>query len=268
MLDARTICSENFSVELASPISIFEIKDFLSGPDYQELRDDFPDKERFSSSHEGLGDKLYMNNRQPQFHELLKHSPTWREFYQRFADPEIIGGLYELTQTRSSDRSWRQRRPWRLVVDPHAISSREEAGRWSTRARGILGGYTPVRLAVELSYLENGCYIPPHTDSTKKLISLMYYLPDDGVDYGTSAGTEFYRGKAGERTRRAWKVRMLAREAEEKFFEHHEPYYAAQFEPNKLVGFIKSATSWHGLRKLVLPPGATRRSVNINYYVL
>jgi hypothetical protein len=268
MLDPKKISHEGLSVDLSDPIAIFEIKDFLLPSDYEQLSNDFPDKKLFTSSHKGRGDKLYMSNRVPEFHELLARSSAWRDFYERFADPSVINRLFQLTQGKPSDRPWYQRRPWRMVIDPDEMYSEEDTARWSVRARGILGGYTAVRLAFELSYLENGCYIPPHTDSKKKLISLMCYFPDDGVAYGNSAGTEFYRGKPGQQTRQAWKVRMLAKEAEKKFFDTHETYYASQFEPNKLVGFIKSATSWHGLRELVLPPGATRRSVNINYYVL
>jgi hypothetical protein len=102
----------------------------------------------------------------------------------------------------------------------------------------------------------------------KKLISLMLYFPDEGVDYKGQGGTDFYRGKDNAETRSAWKVAMLKPEAAKAFFQEHETFYSSRFEPNKLVGFVKSSISWHGLKSLVLPPGASRRSLNINYYTL
>ena len=128
--------------------------------------------------------------------------------------------------------------------------------------------YTPVRIGFELSHLEGGCYIPPHTDIAKKLLSLMIYFPDAGVDYGARGGTEFYRGRGGTQAWSGWKAGMMPDNEAAKFHAAHETFYVSPFEPNKLVGFIKSSSSWHGVGQLNLAPGVARRSLNINYFTV
>jgi hypothetical protein len=153
----------------------------------------------------------------------------------------------------------------------HHHSARERRNRAPKVLQEFLakrGSYRPIEVGFEFSYLEAGCFIPPHTDSQKKLISLMLYFPDEGTAYGNSAGTEFYRGKDNTPARAAWKVGMLPEEQSNVFYDEHETFFASQFEGNKLVGFVKSAVSWHGLKELKIPPGATRRSVNIFYNAL
>ena len=59
---------------------------------------------------------------------------------------------------------------------------------------------------------------------------------------------------------------MLEPEPASHFFAGHEVFHRAPFIGNHLVGFVKSDISWHGLEPLKLPPGAARRSVNINYF--
>jgi hypothetical protein len=60
---------------------------------------------------------------------------------------------------------------------------------------------------------------------------------------------------------------MLEDDPMRQFLEKHETFYTSEFAPNKLVGFIKTSNSWHGVRHLDLPANATRRSLNINYYL-
>jgi hypothetical protein len=60
---------------------------------------------------------------------------------------------------------------------------------------------------------------------------------------------------------------MLEDDAMREFFANHETLYTSAFSANKLVGFVKSSQSWHGVQHLTLPPNATRRSLNVNYYL-
>ena len=94
----------------------------------------------------------------------------------------------------------------------------------------------------------------------------MLYFPDEGVKYA-SAGTEFYRGKNSRRAEAGWTTGMMDAEATQRFFEKHETFYTSDFGPNKLVGFVKTSDSWHGLKRLDIPPNATRRSLNVNYHL-
>jgi hypothetical protein len=257
---------EKFKVRILDPFFVFEVEDFFSPAEYETLRAEFPDKSLFPQAHVDRGHKSFLNNSRPEFAEFLKTSRAWTAFCRSFLDPTAVKQFYDLVAPLPSERPASQRKPWRLVVDP--IAKRDPGNGWLLNLQGRLGGYTPVTMSFEFSYLETGCYIPPHTDNKKKLISLMFYFPDEGVAYGESAGTEFYRGKNNTPARRAWRVGMLKDEAAKTFYDGHEIFHASRFEGNKLVGFVKSAVSWHGVRSLQIPKAATRRSFNVNYYTV
>jgi hypothetical protein len=178
-----------------------------------------------------------------------------------------MAGLYELAHLVPSERSAREKKPWRIDDRPRTDGFARKPITQLRRLHSSLLGYTPVRLQFEFSYLESECYIPPHTDVPAKLISLMIYFPDEGIEYPTGTGTEFYRGRNGAAAESVWKSEMLEDDAMRAFFDKHEVFYTSHFTSNKLVGFVKTSNSWHGVRPLTLPPKATRRSLNINYYL-
>ncbi len=207
-----------------------------------------------------------MGSNTAEYIEFTKKAPIWAQLYDRFSDPAIVAGFFELANSVPSERVARQRKPWRLARShrPRGVPLAQ-----LKRLQGSLAGYTPTRLNFEFSYLELGYYIPPHTDAARKLISLMIYFPDDGVEYPAGTGTEFYRGINTTASESSWGTNPLNNADEaSKFFEDHEVFYSPDFTPNKLVGFVKSSNSWHGVRSLSLPDNATRRSLNINYLLI
>jgi len=268
MLPIYKLDRTKLDVEITKPFFIFEIKNFFPEPFINALKNEFPDKTFFSSSHDSRGGKSYLTNRMPLFNKFIESAPSWAELYEHFCTPDVATKLYDLTHSVASERPQSQTRQWQLVVDPGQSGALGFREKMLARLQGKLGGYTPVRIGFELSHLEDGCYIPPHTDIAKKLISLMIYFPDDGVDYDQSAGTEFYCGRNKTPAWDAWKVGMLPDNEAAKFYAAHENFYVSTFEPNKLVGFVKSSNSWHGLRLLRLPHGAARRSININFFLV
>ena len=108
----------------------------------------------------------------------------------------------------------------------------------------------------EFSRLERGSFVPPHTDDPKKLISLLLYFPDPKWQENYGGGTEFYRTK-----KRAMDNNWANREVQ---FKDLNPFFRAQFAPNRLVGFLKSNNSYHGVQPITCPEGMARNSLNIN----
>ena len=125
---------------------------------------------------------------------------------------------------------------------------------------------TAVELGFEFSILTDGDSIPPHTDQVDKLLSLMLYFPDSEQQANAPLGTEFWRGRDGQSPWTSWKSQQLDEADSQRFYAEHEMYYQVPFHPNRLVGFIKSDISWHGLRPLQLGPGVERRGLVINIY--
>jgi hypothetical protein len=265
MLHDRKLSGETFDLRIDDPFLVFEIADILDPKDFDELDRTFPSKSIFPRAYVDRGNKSFLDNQRPEFFAFLKTSPLWNSFYRKFFDPEIVQRFYSIASMVPSERPTHQNLRWKVVFSPDRVRTRTGKPIQNLLAR--LRGYTAAEVGFEFSYLENGCFIPPHTDNAKKLISLMVYFPDKGVAY-KDAGTDFYRGKRGSPTWQAWKAGMLPDKEAGEFYAVHEPFHSSQFEGNKLVGFVKSSVSWHGLKRLTLPPGAMRRSVNINYYAL
>lgn len=257
---------KNLSVCIKNPFFIFEHKNFLDLSQYKALDRAFPEKDLFPKRHEGRGDKAFLNNSTDEFASFVSGSPEWNAFFQNFTNKDCIDKFYKMSMDVDSERPPYQCKPWKLVTN--SIFFRKQRFKYLRRMIGRLFGYTPVVLKLEFSYLENGCWIPPHTDDTRKLISLMVYFPDDNVEYGDSAGTEFYTGKDGKAAPTGWRAVMMYKPDADEFYKENETFYSSKFEGNKLVGFVKSSLSWHGLEELKLPEGATRRSLNVNYYLL
>jgi hypothetical protein len=267
MLKAENLNDDRMSVSIRDPFFIFEFHDLFDRETYESIDAQFPRKSEFPATWANRGGKYHMNTKMPEYVELAKKAPVWPKLYNCFADPQVMDRLFALVHSVPSERPVGETKPWRIDTRPQPSGIARKPLAQLRRLQSSMGGYTPVRLVFEFSYLESGCYIPPHTDVPSKLVSLMIYLPDNGVEYPAGSGTEFYRGRNGAAAESAWKSAMLEDEPMREFLEKHEVFYTSDFTPNKLVGFIKSSYSWHGVRPLKLPPNAARRSVNINYYL-
>jgi len=79
----------------------------------------------------------------------------------------------------------------------------------------------------------------PHTDSPKKVLTLLFYLPQDLSQQ--HLGTSIY-------VPRDPNFRCLG--GPHYPFEHFEGIFTAPFRPNTLFGFVKTANSFHGVEPL------------------
>jgi len=267
MFAAQDLTKDKLSVDIRDPFFIFEFHELFDRATYGELDAHFPKKSIFPATWVDRGGKSHMNSKMPEFAEFTRKEPIWTKLYDRFTDSSVIQKLYELAHSVSSERSENEKKPWRLDTREKASGLLRKPIAKFRRFKDGLAGNTPVRLTFEFSYLEAGCYLPPHTDVPGKLISLMIYFPDPGIKYPVGAGTEFYRGKGGTDAQSGWVAGMMDDNSMKQFLDNHETFYTAEFTPNKLVGFIKASNSWHGVKRLDLPPNATRRSLNVNYYL-
>jgi hypothetical protein len=267
MLAAQNLTPDKLNVAIRDPFFIFEFHDVFDRATYDALDSQFPKKSLFPATWVDRGGKSHMNSKMPEFAEFTKKTPVWSKLYESLSDPQVVRKLYEITHSVPSERPASEKKPWKIGEKTASEGIFRKPLAKLNRLHSNLHGNTPVRLSFEFSYLEAGCYIPPHTDVAGKLISLMIYFPDKAVDYSSGAGTEFYRGRDQKAAQSGWKAGMMDDKASKEFLDKHETFYTSDFTPNKLVGFIKSSNSWHGVRKLELPPSATRRSLNVNYYL-
>jgi len=79
----------------------------------------------------------------------------------------------------------------------------------------------------------------PHTDSPKKVLTLLFYLPPDLCQQ--HLGTSIYVPRDPQ-------FRCLG--GPHYPFEHFEGIFTVPFRPNSLFGFVKTANSFHGVEPL------------------
>lgn len=98
---------------------------------------------------------------------------------------------------------------------------------------------------------EPGYSIPPHTDSTNKAITVLFYLPKDGsiIEEGTSLFTPKQKG-------------FTCKTGRHYSFEDFDKFKTMMFKPNSMLAFARTDNSFHGVE-----PTNSRRDVllyNIN----
>lgn len=219
------------------------VRDGFLPPDrYQALCADFPAAAWFPERIEGDKQRLNSRTAPDVFAAFLRESPRWRELFDQLSAPEFVAGLY--TIVRPALRRARGpfgARPWRL----------EDAETGPAFARRV-------RITFEFSRMEAGAEVPPHTDATEKLVSLLLYFPPPDWREEWGGGTVLYRPRDPALARN-WHNRRVP-------FEALEPFFDAGFAPNRLFGFVKSHDSYHGMPPLRCPAGVARTSLNVNVY--
>lgn len=122
---------------------------------------------------------------------------------------------------------------------------------------------------IQHSSIKQNGFIPPHTDSGKKRLSLVYYLPATNIelseDMKSSLGTVFWRPKSSAVDPiRRFDCDLLISKERDSFYADYEPFHISKYEPNKFAGFIKSDNSWHTVNKFNFP--YDRRAIVINIW--
>jgi hypothetical protein len=269
------------------PTTMFEVRDFLPSDIFQALDESFPGSNIKYRTHE-RGKKKFLQNAEKAFWDVLDSAPAWRNFYNELYTSDVIKQLEKLAAPHMQYRIEEERKPWRLTQSWRRrsdllgrVARSVYSTKFARRLRGLWARVsssspvihllpkrisTRVELGFEFSILYNGDAIPPHTDHVDKLLSLMIYFPTSEEQARAPLGTEFWRGRDGRLPRSQWDSDLLDTDEAAEFYEHHEMYYQVPFQPNVLVGFIKSDVSWHGLRPLELGPDEERRGLVINLY--
>lgn len=242
----------NIIKQADSPFTLFSLENFLDGEWLFELSREFPSIEQFPKM-ASLG-KFYMDSRDVEFHNFVFSRLVWLKLIEKlnkqsFLD-SLLDSLYlapELAFLKNYPRPILHENFYR-VDNAQEKSIIDELG---------------MRFSFEFSSMCNGAYLPPHTDSTSKLLSILIYLPIDNNK--SSLGTKFFKAKRSS-PYRSWDSKQLANKELSEFYSTHELLYAPAFELGNTVGFIKSDLSWHSVEAIECPIPICRNSFNISLF--
>jgi len=229
------------------PFSYFCIDNYVPQDTYQEMLRGFPDKDQLVRS-TAANKRMVSSRSHPEIvQDLFNQFPVWKRFFDLLNSEVFIRDVNRfLRRGLFKSRGLRGLKVWR---DTSPVAS-------SWLAKLI----QPVQLQFEFSQLYRDSHIPPHTDSGSKLLSLCFYLADSSWQDSYGGGTEFYRPK-NSGLGNNWSN-------EESSFEEMDRFYLSGFAPNRMVGFLKSENSYHGVPPIKCPEGMARNSLNINFLTL
>ena len=111
-----------------------------------------------------------------------------------------------------------------------------------------------VDVTYEFSMLKRDTMLPPHTDSTDKILAFVLYFPSTEWQSEWGGGTQIYRPRDKQYNANWSNSRMPLTDV--------DLVFDSGFKPNRLFFFVKSANSWHGVTRLACPEGVLRRSFN------
>jgi hypothetical protein len=116
-----------------------------------------------------------------------------------------------------------------------------------------------LEMQCEFSSLQNGVFLPPHSDSTDKVISFVLYFapPEWRSEWG--GGTEIYEPN-NPKHQYNWGNRFLPAT-------DMRVAYRSEFLPNRLFFFVKGYNAWHGVEPVSAPATMMRRSFNFSVVI-
>ena len=208
---------------------------------YRELVRTFPPIELFKYK-ESKGDKYSLSqvNNSKNYRQFLSRSAPWRRFHDFVHSDHFISDVYEMLRSHHID------------LGPPSIDLKDRMVQRATAwKRGVPQPHFPrLKARFEFSAMPiTGGNILPHTDSTRKSVTMVVpMLDDDEWDESWGGGTSIVRPKDP--------TRLFNRENAYMEFDEVENVKTFPFVPNQCLIFVKTYNSWHA----VWPMKGTERS--------
>jgi hypothetical protein len=222
---------DNLSIR-SEPFIVFYIRDLIRPSFYRELADAFPTLSLFRFR-ETLGNKYLLTESEGEaYHNFIRSSRPWRQFYTEIKSPGFREQVLYLLRAHEVDLE---------------IGDGETADDFTVQ--------------FEFSALPtNGGSQRPHTDSPKKVVTLVLSLMREGEwDAGWGGGTTICKPR-DETLYFNYANNYLD-------FNEVEIVDTFPFVPNACVMFVKTAVSWHCVMPINLPPNSPlRKTVAISFY--
>lgn len=229
------------------PFCFFCVDNYLPSHFYETLLETYPAGAEYTPNPEGkLGfrssiDTLAME----RFCDL---HPAWASLFEFFRSDVFLEDARRVLDEplRRARPGWPGRRSW-----------------YNGNVRGVprnLLRYQlqePVTTTFQFSELSRDAVVAPHSDAPRKLFTMLLYfrLPEWQDEWG--GATEFYTPLDLARAR-SWNP------TDRISFEEFKPIGTTGYVGNRLAGFVRSPTSYHGVLPVTCPAGMSRKAWMIN----
>ena len=219
------------------PYPLVVLRPSLDAKTYNELCDNFPDISLFGPIR-GYDYKLSLSEKfaTENYHKFIKENKPWNKFHAWLKSDEFIQSTVAFLKQRNID----------LDIDECFEPTSKRIGRALTAiSRGRLPSKSPrLRSRFEFSVLKaDGGEVAPHTDTPKKIITLVQTMIKDGEwDPAIGGGLDVNRATDSNYSFN-WKNKMVP-------WDKIEVLDTIPFVPNQCTVFVKTFNSLHSVRKM------------------
>jgi hypothetical protein len=200
-----------------------------------------------------LGNKYSLSevNHPDNYHRFIAETPCWNVLHARIKSPAFVHYVIDLLKRHRLD----------MGLQGSKVEDQRSTGRRIAAALRYAAGRFPrkgLRSRFEFSMMTaDGGNILPHTDSPRKLITLVLSMVGMG---------EWNDAWGGGTT----VLKPIDRSRSFNFLNHQVPFdecetmHTYPFHPNQCVLFIKTYNSLHAVHPMTGPAGVMRRTLTIN----
>ena len=243
----------------------FEIFDFLSDQQYEELEKNFPkmnaiEAKKINNSFDDVNAqqklKAYISEVDKElFNNEILSNPVLKDFVETLKSPLFANFLMEKFYFKILKS--------RILDIRNFTKLLTRKSRPYKKRKNYLEKFcfNEIYTTVEWAYMFNGSDSWPHTDGVKKILSLLLYFPDKILTENqiNNLGTTFF--DSNEYNLNTSKIQNLSQA--NKFREENKSF-TLPFKKKSLFGFIKSHKSWHAVNKIEIDENFIRKNININ----
>jgi hypothetical protein len=217
------------------------IDNYLPDRIYRSLLDTFPDQ----TLRINYSANVTLESNIAGLNDFWRASPFCQNLLSFFTSARFLQDVRKfVTPAIERERGLADQREWYYVNS------------WSGATEGQ--ERKPIRINFKFSRLTSGEWIPPHTDNPCKLLSLLIYFAGSDWRESYGGGTEIYEPKFTA-LKNNWRGIEMP-------FELMNRRRTFGFLPNRLIFFLKSRNSWHGVLPLACPDGKFRNSLLITFH--
>jgi len=215
------------NIEYKDRFFLFEEKDFFTSATYERLSKTFPKKNLFSSHSEF---SRTLNDDDNNFRLFLNENSEWKNIIQNFNSKDFINDLINYFNLKNvcPDNSWKK----------------------------YLFIFKRVRMSFTFNISEPGGYSLPHTDSSRKLISMVIFFVDKTWNFNNGGQVQIYKPKSIE-FEDNWRNKRVEKE-------NLEILKTITPSPNKIYGFKKTKNSYHSVETVKNANNLSRKVFMIN----
>jgi len=221
------------------------IDNFLPQDLFEDLQSTFPEEPLTIN----YNSETVLSAENPRFKEFFSKNPKLKNLLFAFTSEPFLRDLQNFTMTAViRDRGSEGRKDWFYVTDWSVVPNSKDVTPIKVAFTGRSDKSFPFQKKSKLRWL------PPHTDMPSKILTMILYLPRTSWNQEYGGGLDIYVPKFS-------------------FLNNNWPNIVVPFElmtrwdtikcvPNRLVFFVKSKNSWHGVSPFY-PRGGPRRSLVI-----